>query len=422
MSESSTSKEGREERLLVSLRDPRHAPPRPAQASSVVGSGAAVEVLAAEDVQKSDLTKGDLEKGDLEKGDLARDGGERRQMRLRVMMGLSAEASDGAVAELAADASVAETRTVPAAAPKSAGGLTASQMLSGDFEARATSRGAGAPDEALGAGADPSSLRTLVIVDPLQLRRAILGSFLRPWATRHQLAITSVGPEAAPTEFESRRQCVMVILSLGGESIRWTEQLHRLKLINALVPDARRVVFSDRADSKEVLAAFDAGANAYIPGSLEPEVVLQALTFVLSGGDYFPPSALRPSPRGGEGDRTDDGDGGSGEAPRAPSSDDPNGLTQRQAEVLEQLSLGKSNKLIARQLGMTEATVKVHVRQIMRKLGASNRTQAALCAMESHLASADAGGGALAKNGGASSIAAATSCPAAEKTERVAPH
>jgi DNA-binding NarL/FixJ family response regulator len=55
-------------------------------------------------------------------------------------------------------------------------------------------------------------------------------------------------------------------------------------------------------------------------------------------------------------------------------------LTPRQLEVLGRLREGKPNKLIARDLNMTEATVKVHVRQIMRKLGATNRTQAVLCA------------------------------------------
>ena len=56
-------------------------------------------------------------------------------------------------------------------------------------------------------------------------------------------------------------------------------------------------------------------------------------------------------------------------------------FTPRQSEVLERLGEGKPNKVIARDLNMTEATVKVHVRQIMRKFGVANRTQAALCAV-----------------------------------------
>ena len=57
--------------------------------------------------------------------------------------------------------------------------------------------------------------------------------------------------------------------------------------------------------------------------------------------------------------------------------DHPAKLTVRQGDVMEQLQLGKANKIIAFDLGMSESTVKVHVRNIMRKMGATNRTQAA---------------------------------------------
>jgi DNA-binding NarL/FixJ family response regulator len=68
---------------------------------------------------------------------------------------------------------------------------------------------------------------------------------------------------------------------------------------------------------------------------------------------------------------------------------DARGLTTRQQEVLERLRQGESNKLIGRQLKLRESTVKVHIRQIMRKLGATNRTQAALCAAQLHLSTRD---------------------------------
>ena len=57
------------------------------------------------------------------------------------------------------------------------------------------------------------------------------------------------------------------------------------------------------------------------------------------------------------------------------------GLTARERQVLERLQLGAPNKLIARQLNLRESTVKVHIRRILRKLGAVNRTQAALCGL-----------------------------------------
>jgi len=121
---------------------------------------------------------------------------------------------------------------------------------------------------------------------------------------------------------------------------------------------------SDHEDRGEVMAAFRAGVRGFVPSTLEPELALQALTFVLGGGTFFPPQVLdRPSRDVSQGARQ----GGAVHT-----------LTPRQLDVLALLREGKSNKLIARELAMCESTVKVHVRQIMRKLGAANRTQAAL--------------------------------------------
>lgn len=232
-----------------------------------------------------------------------------------------------------------------------------------------------------GAYQEREDRRTIVVIDPLPLRRSFVMSFIARWSQFHHLDLAGVAPEAAPTEFDARQRCVMAIISIGGDSIRNEDPLHRLKLIRALIDDGRVAVLSDRSEQQDVVAAFDAGADAYIPTTLKPDIALQALTFVLSGGDYFPPSALKAAVKGEGNDGSPEREPTLGGA-RPSAHDDASGLTNRQAEVLEQLSKGKSNKLIARELGMTEATVKVHVRQIMRKLGASNRTQAALCAME----------------------------------------
>jgi DNA-binding NarL/FixJ family response regulator len=66
------------------------------------------------------------------------------------------------------------------------------------------------------------------------------------------------------------------------------------------------------------------------------------------------------------------------------------GLTARERQVLERLQLGASNKLIARQFNLRESTVKAHIRQIMRKLGAVNRTQAALYGVRLGIPATDA--------------------------------
>jgi DNA-binding CsgD family transcriptional regulator len=124
------------------------------------------------------------------------------------------------------------------------------------------------------------------------------------------------------------------------------------------MPQALLVIISDREDAQEIRAAFEEGAVGFMPTSIEPAVAFQALSFIRSGGSFFPPSALSTNGV-------------------ARVSD----LTAKQEEVLGRLHKGLSNKAIARQLDMSEATVKVHVRRIMRKFGVANRTQLAVAAM-----------------------------------------
>ena len=166
-------------------------------------------------------------------------------------------------------------------------------------------------------------------------------------------------------------------------------------MLRALAANVPLVVISDREDGNDIAAAFSVEAQGYVYSGIASALACQALSFILNGGSYFPPSAvnrLRPRP-----EQSDDSKGGSsssnGSKPDSKhNGSDSNGigsaqprhdlgsanLTARQREVLERIRLGESNKLIARRLGMTEGTVKVHVRQMMRKCGACNRTQLAV--------------------------------------------
>ena len=131
------------------------------------------------------------------------------------------------------------------------------------------------------------------------------------------------------------------------------------------------VVVSDREDSAAVFEALLLGARAYVPSSLDPEILLETLRFVHKGGTFVPldvlinlighkrvahAAELRPT--------------------------DTHGLTDGELRVLELLRRGEPNKVIARALEIEEGTVKVHVRRIMKKLNAANRTQAALAAQQ----------------------------------------
>lgn len=146
-----------------------------------------------------------------------------------------------------------------------------------------------------------------------------------------------------------------------------------------LLPDMPLVVLSDGDSHEEVALAIRSGAQGYISTRSDPAIMLHALEFVAAGGCVFPPEALLPC---GTSATRGDAAAVAGRAIDADRKVGRDGLTQRQYDVLALLREGQSNKRIARALGLQEATVKVHVRQIMRRLGVANRTQAALLATQ----------------------------------------
>jgi len=121
------------------------------------------------------------------------------------------------------------------------------------------------------------------------------------------------------------------------------------------------LVLSATHDRATVERALDLGAMGFIPKTANTRVLLDALRLVLSGGIYVPTHAS-----GGPTGAT---------RPRPPMKPEQLGLTVRQADVLKLLVEGKPNKLICRDLRLSEGTVKVHVSAILRALNVRNRTQ-----------------------------------------------
>lgn len=131
------------------------------------------------------------------------------------------------------------------------------------------------------------------------------------------------------------------------------------------------IVLSTYEDLSEMIAALDCGARGYIPASLGIEATLTAVRLSVEGAVFMTAAgvmAMRstletksaPSPAAAQ-------PGGGAEE---------DGFTARQAAVADRLRRGKPNKLIAYELNMCESTVKVHIRNIMKKLRVSNRTEA----------------------------------------------
>jgi DNA-binding NarL/FixJ family response regulator len=120
------------------------------------------------------------------------------------------------------------------------------------------------------------------------------------------------------------------------------------------------LVLSATHDRATVEHALDLGAMGFIPKTANTRVLLDALRLVLSGGVYVP---------------TDSPTNGATFRPRSAMRPEQLGLTLRQADVLKLLVQGKPNKLICRDLRLSEGTVKVHVSAILRALNVHNRTQ-----------------------------------------------
>ncbi|MFC3126687.1 DNA-binding response regulator [Pseudoroseomonas globiformis] len=225
----------------------------------------------------------------------------------------------------------------------------------------------------------------VVLVDPRPLRRTGWVGLLSGWAEANGLRIEAAEPDAIAGLSNPGAAYRLAILSLGATSLQDPTASAWLAAIMEAVPQTPLVVVSDLEDASEVVAAYRAKARGFVPTTTEPEVALRTFAFIMGGGSFFPPTALfgRSEQRQGQ-------EASARRPVEAPIRTGRSDLTGRQGVVMEHLAAGLTNKAIARLLGMRESTVKVHVRQIMRKLGATNRTQAALAAASAEPAAAKA--------------------------------
>jgi len=156
----------------------------------------------------------------------------------------------------------------------------------------------------------------------------------------------------------------LILLDLNMPGVN---RLEALEALREAAPDAPVVVLSGEDDPAVVRAAIDRGAMGFIPKSATPEVLIQALRLVLASGVYLPLEVLNST-------------AASSVPKAAPAACGPAtaaaGLTPRQMEVLRCVIQGKPNKVIARELGVAESTVKVHLSSVLRAFGAHNRTEA----------------------------------------------
>ncbi|GEO18365.1 response regulator transcription factor [Microvirga aerophila] len=148
--------------------------------------------------------------------------------------------------------------------------------------------------------------------------------------------------------------------------------------VRTLCAHARIMVLADNLDLDPMLLHPVAQVDGICSKTAEPAVVVKSLELILAGGSILPFAMIRSLLN-----RMDNGsDPRSGNDPSPATTEayelKAHGLSRREGEILRCLMEGAPNKLIARQFGLTEATVKVHVKAILRKTGMKNRTQAAI--------------------------------------------
>ncbi|HEY2258091.1 MAG TPA: response regulator transcription factor [Solirubrobacteraceae bacterium] len=175
------------------------------------------------------------------------------------------------------------------------------------------------------------------------------------------VAVAGAGDEALQMAADSRPDVVLMDLRMprmdGSEATRRLLEQH---------PGIQVVILTSFSEREEILRALDAGAIGYLLKDAEPEELIRGVRAAAQGDSPLAPRAARTlldsrvQPAGQQ-------------------------LSAREREVLESVARGLPNKLIARELGISEKTVKAHLTSIFQTIGVSDRVQAALWAKSNHL-------------------------------------
>jgi DNA-binding NarL/FixJ family response regulator len=219
------------------------------------------------------------------------------------------------------------------------------------------------------------SITVLVVDDHEVVRRGLL-AFLDSEPDIEVVGDAGGGAQAldllASMDSEGRRPDV-IVMDLQMAPIDGIESTRQVR---ALYDDIEVVALTSFAEEERVHAALEAGASGYLLKDSDADDVAAAVRAAHRGELQLDPVIARrlmSSLRAGRGDR--------------PASE----LTSRELDVLRLVAVGKPNKQIAAELAISERTARTHVSRILRKLGLSSRTQAALWAVREGLVEVESG-------------------------------
>lgn len=206
----------------------------------------------------------------------------------------------------------------------------------------------------------------IILIDDRPLRRQCLSRWLQDGTVEVKVISVSSPGDLLDASRSVSDACI-IILSIGAAPINDPDVFSKIDLLRRHMSFSPLVVLADREDVASIAVALEQGVRGYIPTSLEPTEAAAALQCVSAGGTFVPPSVVMKIAQ----DRH--------YSPQRGLNSPDNGLhgklTPRESEIFARLRQGKPNKIIAHELAISENTVKVFVRRVLMKLGASNRSQ-----------------------------------------------
>jgi len=214
----------------------------------------------------------------------------------------------------------------------------------------------------------PPARSTVVIIDDHPLFRKGVRQLLDLEPSLNVVAEASNGEEGV--EEVARYQPDLVLLDLNMKGMGGLKTLEAIKAFN---PETRVVVLTVSDTADDLIGVIRAGADGYLLKDMEPEELLALIKEAVFGRTVISEGLA----------------GRLAQALRAEAAAKDRSvhvLTEREREILRGLAAGKSNKLIARDLDITEGTVKVHVKNLLRKLSFRSRVEAAVWAVENRAA------------------------------------
>ncbi|WP_442756471.1 LuxR C-terminal-related transcriptional regulator [Methylocystis sp. JAN1] len=171
-------------------------------------------------------------------------------------------------------------------------------------------------------------------------------------------------PDVQAWERDPTGASACVIILSGVDKQMDSEQAELVQELSHWEKEVPVIVFSDNESRSQIASSLRSGAKGYIPSDTPLEVVAGAIKLVLVGGVFVPPNLVMETRQES--------------APERASGEMKLDFTARENDVVRALLKGKSNKVIAYELSMSESSVKVHIRNVMRKLQVRNRTEAVI--------------------------------------------